>query len=95
MDLPVEEAMERMESANIKIAGMTCGGCVNAVTRALHKVEGVAAVDVSLERGEATVGYDPSRASKRALFDAVRAAGYEAGDENEVQAPQPRRGCCG
>ena len=82
-----------MESANIKIAGMTCGGCVNAVTRALHKVEGVAAVDVSLERGEATVRYDSSRVSESALVDAVRAAGYEAGDA--VQAQQPRRGCCG
>ena len=82
-----------MESANIKIAGMTCGGCVNAVTRALRKVDGVAAVDVSLEQGEANVRYDSSRASKTALLDAVRDAGYEA--EDAVQAPQPRRGCCG
>ena len=82
-----------MESANIKIAGMTCEGCVNAVTRALRKVDGVAAVEVSRERGEANVRYDSSRASKTALLDAVRAAGYEAGDA--VQAPQPRRRCCG
>jgi len=83
-----------MESANIKIAGMTCGGCVNAVTRALRNVEGVVEVDVSLERGEAYVRYDSSRATTTALRDAVRAAGYEAGDT--VQAQQPRRrGCCG
>jgi len=82
-----------MELANIKIAGMTCGGCVNAVTRALRKVDGVAAVDVSLERGEAAVYYDSSRASKTVLLDAVRAAGYEAGDAAQVQ--QLRRGCCG
>ena len=84
--------MQRMESANIKIAGMTCGGCVNAVTRALRKVDGVAAVEVSLERGEATVRYDADRVSESALVNAVRAAGYEAGDT--VQAPQSRRGCC-
>ena len=87
--------MQRMESASIRIAGMTCGGCVSSVTRALRRVEGVADVDVSLERGEAMVRYDPARASGEALLAAVRGAGYEADPVKGARAEQPPRGCCG
>jgi len=37
------------------ISGMTCGGCVASVEKALSTVPGVTAVDVSLEKNEAEV----------------------------------------
>ncbi len=54
------------------IDGMTCGGCVSSVTRALSDVPGVKKVWVSLEKKEATVegeGVDPERL-RRAIEDA-------------------------
>ena len=48
-----------MQQTTIAIAGMSCGGCVNAVQKALGAVAGVDVEDVTV--GFATVSYDPSR----------------------------------
>ena len=42
-----------METIDLKIEGMTCGGCVKSVMRVLSGVAGVSAADVSLEEGRA------------------------------------------
>jgi copper chaperone len=65
-----------MEATKIKVSGMTCQGCVRSVTRVLKAVPGVEGVEVSLERGEADVRYDPARTVVPALRKAVEDAGY-------------------
>src|SRR5690606_23933952 len=40
------------------IHGMSCNGCRNHVQNSLEKVEGVRAVDVDLEKAEATIEMD-------------------------------------
>ena len=67
-----------METMTLKVGGMTCQGCVRSVKNVLEAVPGVSQVDVSLERGEAQVRYDPGLASAQRLAQAVQAAGYEA-----------------
>jgi copper chaperone CopZ len=67
-----------METAQIRIEGMTCDGCVKSVTRTLQAVPGVQQVDVSLAGHQAKVTYDPSRTGVDALKSAVERAGYEA-----------------
>ena len=67
-----------MEATRVKVSGMTCQGCVRSVTRVLEAVPGVDAVEVSLERGEADVRYDPARTAVPALRKAVEDAGYGA-----------------
>lgn len=67
----------------LKVNGMTCEGCVRSVQKVLRSVPGVHAVEVSLERGEARVEFDPSQAAPgdsavAALKQAIEAAGYEA-----------------
>jgi Cu+-exporting ATPase len=61
----------------LKIEGMHCGGCMNAVRRALAAVPSVAAVTIDLGAGSASVetssGIDPAK-----LVSAVEGAGYEA-----------------
>jgi copper chaperone len=69
---------ETVETAVLKVSGMTCGGCVRSVTNVLRSVAGVDAAEVSLERGEALITYDPSRASLAKLKEAVENAGYQA-----------------
>ena len=52
-----------METIALGVEGMSCGGCVVSVERALERVPGVARVKVSLETKVATVegaGIDPA-----------------------------------
>lgn len=67
-----------MATATITVKGMTCGGCVNSVTKALNGVEGVQEINVSLEGSNATVKYDESKTTVTALKTAVEDAGYDA-----------------
>jgi copper chaperone len=67
-----------METADIRIQGMTCEGCVRSVTRTLQAVAGVQRVEVFLEEGKAQVAYDPRKTGLAELKRAVERAGYEA-----------------
>ena len=67
-----------METTTIKVTGMTCSGCVASVERVLRALGGVDTVEVSLDRGEATVGYDSGRVSRDELRAAIEDAGYDA-----------------
>jgi len=67
-----------MEQVALKVEGMTCQGCARSVKKVLESVEGVQSAEVSLDRSEARVSYDPVRASLERLKAAVVAAGYQA-----------------
>ncbi len=71
-----------MATTTLKVSGMTCGHCVKSVTDALEDVDGVTRADVDLQGGRATVEYDESRTTPRALADAVSEEGYQA-EENQ------------
>ena len=62
----------------LKIAGMSCGGCVRSVSGVLSALPGVASGEVSLERGEAAVRYDPAQVDMARLKSAVEDAGFDA-----------------
>ncbi len=59
----------------LTVGGMTCNGCVAAVTRVLTRVPGVVSAEVDLASARATVVGD---ADPKALVAAVVGAGYEA-----------------
>ncbi|MGB4813232.1 MAG: heavy-metal-associated domain-containing protein [Methylophilaceae bacterium] len=84
-----------MQTATLKITGMTCGGCVNGVTKALQAVSGVTDVFVSLDRKEAIIQYDELSATKDAMKSAVMHAGYGAHDNGETPSSSTTGGCCG
>jgi copper chaperone len=65
-----------MERITLKIDGMSCGGCVRQVTKALTKVPGVSVEQVQV--GTATVSIDPQTTSKESLLQTIRDAGYDA-----------------
>ena len=67
-----------MKATTINVQGMTCGGCVASVTRALQALDGVDKVSVSLERKEASVDYDPARIDEQKLRAAIEDAGFDA-----------------
>lgn len=66
-----------METLKLNVKGMTCSGCVNSVTRVLKAVPGVIDAQVTLTPGQATVTYDPARASATQLTAAIEDAGYD------------------
>ena len=67
-----------MATTTLNIQGMTCGGCVKSVTNALQREDGVSKVEVVLEKGTATVDYDPDVTSPQDLVAAVDDIGFEA-----------------
>ena len=71
-----------LTQTTLTIKGMTCGGCVAAVKHRLSKVEGVTDYDVSLEKGEADVTYDPERIDPGSIADAVSETGFKATVKN-------------
>ncbi|MCL6632081.1 MAG: copper ion binding protein [Alicyclobacillus herbarius] len=66
-----------MATATITVKGMTCSGCVNAVTRALKAIDGVQEANVDLQGQKATVAFDASKVSVANLKEAVEEAGYD------------------
>lgn len=68
------------ESATVSLAvhGMTCDGCVAAVTAALQALPGVGHARVTFEPPRALVTYDPSRIGPERLVAATAAVGYPA-----------------
>jgi len=67
-----------MDQVVIKVEGMSCQGCVKSVTGVLQALPGVASVDVSLEAGEARVGFDPAQVGLADLRAAIEDAGFDA-----------------
>lgn len=84
-----------MQTETLKVTGMTCGGCVDVVTRALVAVDGVHNVNVSLANGEAKVDFDEHMTSIDALELVLEKAGYGVAEMND-DAPKTegKSGCC-
>ena len=76
------------ETIRFPVAGMTCGSCVNRITRAVRKLDGVSRVDVDLRRETATVCREPALVSNAALAAAVAEAGYAADLASVSTVPQ-------
>lgn len=66
-----------MAVLNLKVGGMSCGGCVNSVKRLLSALEGVQTVEVDLAQGRVTVDYDPARVATEAMRRAIEDGGYQ------------------
>ena len=66
-----------MENLTLNVQGMTCGGCVNSVKRVLGAIPGVSQVDVVLETGKVSLGYDAAQANPAQFKAAIRDAGYQ------------------
>jgi copper chaperone len=64
-----------MEQMSLRIAGMSCGGCVSSVRNALTRLPGVQVRQVDV--GSATVAYDPNVISPESVRRAIVNAGFE------------------
>ena len=58
----------------LKVAGMTCGGCVNSVKSAVAAAAPGATVSVDLKSGEVAID---TAAPRQAIVTAIEDAGYD------------------
>lgn len=65
---------------HLRIEGMSCQHCINAVFTALTPVEGITSANVSI--GAAVIEHD-GRATMDALREAIAQSGYEVTSANE------------
>jgi copper ion binding protein len=66
-----------MTKTTLKIQGMTCNHCVMRVQKALKAAAGVHDAKVDLQKAEALVTFDETKADLDALAAAVVDAGYK------------------
>ncbi len=67
--------MSEKKAVHIEVKGMTCQGCVNAVTRVVQRKDPAAQVTVDLAAGRMD---GVSEVEQQTLAAAITAAGYEA-----------------
>ena len=60
----------------LTVTGMTCGGCENAVKRALSMLEGVDAVTASHAGNTVSLTHDPDKVSVEVIQQKIEALGY-------------------
>ncbi len=84
-------AGERRAESALRLAGMHCAACAGLIERALARVDGVSAVQVSAASERASVTWDPARTRPSALIAAVRRAGYDAVPDAAAAARELRR----
>lgn len=70
----------------IRIEGMHCHRCQNAIRKSLHLIPGVHEVEVDFPSKLASVLYNPRQTQVRALVDAVAEAGYRVTEFTQGQA---------
>jgi copper chaperone len=58
----------------MQVEGMTCEGCVNAVTKSIQRLDPTARVDVDLEHGRVRIA---TVAQSIEVAQAITKAGYE------------------
>lgn len=71
-----------METENITIANLSCGGCVNTITKKLTAITGVEKVGVDLETNIVSVNHN-EMVSREQLTQILLSIGYpEATEKN-------------
>ena len=66
-----------MEKVEIKVSGMTCGGCERSVQNALTSRKGVSAAKADRNAGVVAVEFDPVQIQRPALEKAIAEAGFK------------------
>jgi copper chaperone CopZ len=66
-----------IQRATLKVAGMSCAGCENAIKRVLKQVNGVQDVSASHTAGTVDVAYDSDLATMAVFKQKIEGLGYQ------------------
>jgi mercuric ion binding protein len=69
-------AFAEMKTVTLSVPGMNCDLCPITIKKAVSRVSGVAHVEASFPKKEATVTFDDSKTTVEALTRATANAGY-------------------
>lgn len=61
----------------LKVQGMSCAHCVNAVESSVGELQGVSAVKVDLDKGEVAVEFDNNATSLNEIQETIEDQGYD------------------
>ncbi len=64
------------ETLKLHVTGMTCGGCENAVKRAVSRLAGVIDVSASHAEEQVTVTFEAGAVTPDAIKQKIAAVGY-------------------
>jgi copper chaperone len=64
------------QTLQLRVTGMTCGGCENAIRRTLQKLDGVTDVTASHRDQSVGVTYDSLRVSPATIKEKITTLGY-------------------
>jgi P-type Cu+ transporter len=67
-----------MDTATLRLRGMSCAACANNIEEAIRSVAGVEACNVNFGAEQATVDYNPRQTNLEAIQQASEEAGYAA-----------------
>jgi len=90
-------ASARAEDSKVtlKVTGMTCDKCVAGIQKALKKIDGVKAAEVSLEKNQAVVTFDSAKVTTDKLIATVGKAGGSQHTFKAELAEQFKCSSCG
>jgi len=67
-----------MNTVNLKIDGMHCGGCAERLTSLLEKESGVNTVAISLDEGTGSIAFGSPSTSEEKIIGIIERAGFSA-----------------
>ncbi len=87
------------ETVVLQVDGMTCGSCAAGIQAVLGNLDGVQTADVSFDKGQAIVSFDPERVSLDAMSEVIQGLGYEssvlpAGAVAQAGEPEAKDSSC-
>ncbi|QHZ45589.1 MULTISPECIES: copper chaperone CopZ [Bacillus] len=66
-----------MEQKTLKVEGMSCNHCVQAVEGSVGELGGVEAVKVDLGAGTVEISFDSEKVSLKEIVDTIEDQGYD------------------
>ena len=74
----MSQTTSRTDKTTLKLQGMSCAGCANAIEKAISNVSGVEECEVNFASEQATVTFNPKQTNLETIQSAVEDAGYGA-----------------
>jgi copper chaperone len=69
------------EKVQLTVTGMTCGGCENAVTRAVQQLDGVQSVTASHAANQVEVTFEAGKVTAGMIRERIATLGYTVSPE--------------
>jgi len=66
-----------MENQVIKVMGMSCDHCIQTITKAVEEINGIAMVQVDLEKKQVTVEFEENQTDLKTISAKIIEAGFE------------------